>query len=137
MSKLLQRISKRTRDFKDFDLRFFTNPLTGDVASRIDEDCVKDSIRNIVLTGRHEKKFFPAFGGGAFNMLFENWNPLFVHAWAQNIKDEIRTHEPRAREVQVSILDRSDENRIEIEVEFWVANVNEPVRVTEFLYRTR
>lgn len=137
MSKLLQRITKRTRDFKDFDLRFTRNPLTGDVASRIDEDCVKDSIRNIVLTGRHEKKFFPSFGGGVFNMLFENWNPIFVHALATNITDEIRTHEPRAREPIVSIIDKGDENKIEIQVQFWVANVAEPVTVTEFLYRTR
>jgi phage baseplate assembly protein W len=137
MGKLLQRISKTVRDFKDFDLRFTRNPLTNDLAARIDEDAVKDSVRNIVLTGRHEKKFFPSFGGGVYNLLFEPWNPLLSHAWATNIKDEVNAYEPRARDVVVTIKDLHEKNLLEIQVEFWAVNVNEPITVTEFLYRTR
>ena len=137
MSKLLQRIRRTVRDFKDFDLTFTKNPLTNDVAAKIDEEAVKDSIRNIVLTGRREKKFFSSFGGGAYNLLFENWDPLIANAWAKNMKDEIERYEPRARDVVVTIRDLSDRNTIEIEVEFWVVNVDQPITVSAFLYRTR
>jgi phage baseplate assembly protein W len=138
MSRLLTRISKRTRTYKDFDLKFTMNPLTKDVAAVLDEEAVKASVRNIVLYSRNEKAFSPMFGGDVYGLLFENWNPLVANAIAMNIKDEVRANEPRARDVQVELTDRSEDmNAIMITVYFMVANVNEPLTVTEFLYRTR
>lgn len=137
MSKLLTRITKKARVYKDFDLRFTKNPLTDDVASVLDEEAVKASVRNIVSFSRGEKSFKPAFGGDTYALLFENWNPLTMTAFAMNIKDEIAKHEPRAQDVEVEMVDRSDVNAIEITVFFRVANINEPLTVTQFLYRTR
>lgn len=137
MSRLLTRITKRTRAYKDFDLRFDRHPLTGDVAAVVDEEAVKASVRNIVSYNRGEKFFRPAFGGDIYALLFENWNPLTATAFAMNIKDQVKQHEPRAQDVEVELTDRSDQNAIEVTVFFRISNFNEPLTVTQFLYRTR
>lgn len=137
MSRLLTRITKKTRTFKDFDLRFNRHPLTGDVTAVLDEEAVKAAVRNIVSTSRGEKKFRPVYGGDVYALLFENWDPLLATTFAMNIKDEIDKHEPRAQDVEVEMRDRSDMNALEVIVSFRVANVNEPISVTQFLYRTR
>lgn len=137
MSRLLTRITKRTRTYKDFDLRFHRHPLTGDVAAVTDDEAVKASVRNIVSSNRSEKPFKPRFGGDVYALLFENWNPLTATAFAMNIKDEILRHEPRAEDVEVELTDRTDENAIEVTVYFRISNFNEPLTVTQFLHRTR
>lgn len=137
MSRLLTRITKKTRTYKDFDLRFQKHPVTGDVAAVTDDEAVKASVRNIVSFSRGEKAFQPGFGGDVYALLFENWNPLTATAFAMNIKDEILNREPRAQDVEVELTDRSDENAIEVTVYFRISNFNEPLTVTQFLYRTR
>ena len=65
--------TKSTVRFSDIDLNFEINPLTKDVNILKNEDTVKRSVRNIVLTNFGEKKFQPFFGGNVLAQLFENF----------------------------------------------------------------
>jgi phage baseplate assembly protein W len=54
---------KESVRFSDIDLNFDMNPITKDINTLKNEEAVKRSIRNIVLTNFGEKKFQPFFGG--------------------------------------------------------------------------
>ena len=55
----------------------------------------------------------------------------------KSIKDTISKFEPRAKILNVNILDNFDNNAIDIEVLFTINNVTEPVTVTTTISRVR
>ena len=61
--------------FVDLDLDFTLNPITKDVSLKFNDEAVKRSIRNIVLTNTGEKPYIPEFGGNVKASLFENFTP--------------------------------------------------------------
>ena len=71
--------------YSDIDLRFQAHPLTKDLIKLEDGDAVKQSIKNIVLTNKKEKRFDSLFGGNLRNYLFENIDTLYL----DTIKEDI------------------------------------------------
>ena len=45
--------------FSDLDLNFQRNPITKDVAMKLNEEAVKRSLKNLILLKRYEKPFHP------------------------------------------------------------------------------
>ena len=68
-----QNEKKSTRVYKDLNLNFTRNPVTGDVATVTDVNAVKRSIRNLLLTNHYDRPFHPEVGSGIPNLLFENF----------------------------------------------------------------
>jgi hypothetical protein len=58
--------------YKDIDLNFEPNPLSGDVDSLIGVNAIKQSLKNIVLYNIFEKPYSSEFDVGLRNLLFEN-----------------------------------------------------------------
>ena len=81
--------------FSDIDLNFDVNPLTKDINTLKNEDAVKRSVRNIVLTNFGEKKFQPFFGGDVISRLFENFSPFTSFEIKKAIERSIIRNEPR------------------------------------------
>ena len=52
---------KRSRAFKDISMSILKNPFTNDISPVTNEESIKQSIRNIVLTAPGEKLFNPKF----------------------------------------------------------------------------
>ena len=71
------------------------------------------------------------------NLMFENVMPSTISAIEKSIKDTISKFEPRAKILNVNILDNFDNNAIDIEVLFTINNVTEPVTVTTTISRVR
>ena len=69
----------RTTTYIDLDLDFTRNPATNDVSFKKDEEAIKRSVRNLVLTNFGERKFHPEIGSDAYSYLFENMSPLTAH----------------------------------------------------------
>ena len=63
--------------------------------------------------------------------------PSTISAIEKSIKDTISKFEPRAKILNVNILDNFDNNAIDIEVLFTINNVTEPVTVTTTISRVR
>ena len=74
-----------TRTYKDLDLDFTANPITGDVATVTDATSIKRGIRNILLTENQERLFQPEVGSGLKNLLFE---PM-TNITTQLLEDEV------------------------------------------------
>ena len=130
--------SKRlSRIYKDLDLNFGRNVVTGDVNKLTDVEAVKRSVRNLINTNHYERPFHPEIGSNLRAMLFENITPQMNHIISKQIDILIRNFEPRCRLVQVNTQPDLDRNRYACQISFYVVNHPEPVTVESFLERLR
>ena len=74
-----------SRGFKDLAVSFNSNPSTGDFGVVKNENAIKQSVRNLILTMFGERPFQPSIGSRVKMLLFEPWDPFSVDA----IKSEI------------------------------------------------
>lgn len=130
-------INRKNRKFTDLNMLFGKHPVTADVVKRTDEDAVKSSIRNLILTKNFERPFHPEIGCQVHSLLFELWSPVLRNIMQRTIRDTLDKFEPRAKINSVEVSDKSDTNEIDVTVEFLLQNTNTPITVTTTLSRAR
>tara|TARA_B100000768_G_C11237911_1_gene358093 strand:- start:856 stop:1281 length:426 start_codon:yes stop_codon:yes gene_type:complete len=122
---------------KDFDLKMTKN-LENDIVTKIDRPnmnrfpSVEQSIANILLTGRGERRFQPLFGGDLHTALFElstNFDSISVPGEI-NIKESIKialeNFEPRIKVLDVKFGSQSvDRHELNIELKYMIPPVTE------------
>ena len=123
--------------FVDLDLDFTLNPITKDVSLKFNEEAVKRSVRNIVLTNYGEKPYTPEFGGNIKASLFENFTPVNVVTLKGQLESAIRNFEPRANLLKIEVTPDIDSNRLVVSVVFETVNSPEPVTIDIPLERIR
>ena len=104
--------------YKDLGLSFVAHPVTKNVSVLKNEDAVKRAIRNLILTNKGEKFFDELYGGNILGLLFENFTPVTEIDIEENIKNVIKTEEPRATVIDVEIIASPDTNNITINIIF-------------------
>ena len=130
-------INRKSRTFTDISLMFNTNPFTRDIYTKVDEEAIKNSIRNLVLTKNYERPFHPEIGCQIYSLLFENFTPVTVQVMKKTIFDVINKFEPRATVLEVNIRDKSDDNQIDLDIIFRINNSERPITLTTFITRVR
>ena len=123
--------------YSDIHKDLAANPITGDLALRRDEESVKESIKNIILTDQGERLMQPLIGGNIRAMLFENNTPAVMKMIQEQIRTTIETYEPRCSLIDINVLSLADETSIKIDIYFYINNIAEPIALTVFLERTR
>lgn len=123
--------------YSDFYSNFDLELVKKDLLSYKNEDSVKRSIRNILLTDKGERFFNPTFGSDIRKMLFENFSPSTEQVIADLIKTAIGNHEPRANVIDVNVSGDPDQNSMYINIVFSVINKAEPVTLELILNRIR
>ena len=128
--------------YKDLNLFFTKNPLSGDVGKVTDVQAIKRSVRNLVLTNRGERLFHPEIGGDVYGSLFENFTPITEIELQSAITHTLEIYEPRVGLEEVVVNSPTgrdlDNNRLRITVRFALTNVpNEIEEVEDFLDRIR
>lgn len=123
--------------YSDFYSNFDLELVKNDLLSHKNEDSVKRSIRNILLTDKGERFFNPTFGSDIRKMLFENFSPSTEQVVADLIKTAIGNHEPRANVIDVNVSGNPDQNSMYINIVFSVINKAEPVTLELILNRIR
>ena len=123
--------------YSDFYSNFDLELVKKDLRSYKNEDSVKRSIRNILLTDKGERFFNPTFGSDIRKMLFENFSPSTEQVVVDLIKTAIGNHEPRANVIDVSVSGDPDQNSMYVNIVFSVINKAEPVTLELILNRIR
>lgn len=127
----------RTRIYSDIDLSFAKRP-GGDIYKKTDAAAVKQAVKNLLMTNRHEKPFKPYFGGNLYGLLFELASDPVVRAdLRDSIVDQINIYEPRARVTNVETELNPDNHSINITVYFVVKSTNEQVTLETTIKRLR
>jgi phage baseplate assembly protein W len=119
-------IVAREQAYTDFDLAFRANPVTGDVALKKNEQAIKQSVLNILLTNRGERPFDPNFGSNITSQLFENFDPIVEAVLDEQIRTALGNYEPRVRVIRVNVDGSPDRNSMTVTVEIEILSP-EPV----------
>lgn len=125
----------QTTTYIDLDLDFTRNPATNDVSFKKDEEAIKRSVRNLVLTNFGERKFHPEIGSDAYGFLFENMSPLTAHNLERAVKEVIELYEPRVTLRKVEVNARIDQNAYEVIVAFRINAIQKTISISLFLER--
>jgi len=123
--------------YADFTKDLAVNPVTGDLARIIDEEAVKESLKNLLLTDRGERLFQPEVGSDIRATLFENNTPATLTILKEQVIDTINTYEPRVTLIDVAVTSDYDDNKVYIKVSFYIRNRETPISLTVFLERVR
>jgi len=103
--------------YKDVSFSFI-HPATGDVLPATDIEAVKNSIKNIVLTPRGTRPFFPEFGTRVSRLLFELASPITASQIKDEIIDGVQKFEKRVSTFQVKVDDDHERNAYRITTTF-------------------
>ena len=120
-------ISKTTKRYSDFDLSFNMHPNTKDLSTKINEEAVKQSVKNLILTNLYERPFHPEIGSNVTASLFDN-----AIIAKDSIKDKIvrtiENYEPRVTIQSITVSEKIDENSLDVSIIFSVINSDKPQR---------
>lgn len=123
--------------YSDFRSDFAINPVSSDLARKTNEEAVKESIRNLLLTDKGERLFQPDIGSDLRTLLFEPLTPDTMLLIRQQVEDTINNYEPRANLIDVQVTGSLDNGSVEIAVVFNVINIERPISLSVTLTRVR
>ena len=109
------------------------NPNTDDFGTVTNENAIKQSVRNLIMTQFGERPFQMDIGSRVTGLLFE---PFDVFS-AEDLKDEIRNTierlEPRVEVVTVDVILSESEDALDVSLEYRIVG-EDLVQTIEFLF---
>lgn len=129
--------TKRINLYQDFKKNLEKSPVSGDLTLNKDEESVKESIKNLILTDRGERLMQPQLGGDINALLFENITPAVLLLIKNQVTTTIELYEPRAEIIDVVVTSNIDDNTVKVKIVFYITNVQQPIQLDVFLERTR
>ena len=130
-------MARNTRTFTDFDLNFTAHPVTGDIVTKSDDDAIKQSIKNLLLTRNFERPFHSEIGSPIRQLLFDLPGPMFKVMMRKAIIDVINNFEPRVNIIDLEVNDDIDNNTVSVTLTFSIINTTRPITLDLALERTR
>lgn len=134
---MAQQTFERTNVYKDFDLSFTFNPLTGDIGSKTDVNAINQSVRNLINTNFYERPFKPEMGSNIRAILFEQADVITTLDLKQSITEVITNYEPRVTLQDVIIQDEPDKNAYNISIIYLINGQNNVAQFDTILKRLR
>ena len=124
-----------SRQFRDLSIGMKNNPNTEDFSVVKNENAIKQSIKNLVLTGFGESPFQPTKGSRLRQMLFENFDVFMSEELKEEILNVVARFEPRVVVNEVR-LEVDDTNNLEVEVDYTIIGETLTQTVDFLLERT-
>ena len=130
---------KRTinRLYKDIDLSFKVNALSGDIGKKLDVNAIKQSIMNLMMIEPYERKFHPELGSPLSGLLFEHMSPGLEQSIKVVIGQIIENFEPRVNLRTVGVRANYEKQLYEIGIEYDIIGVDNPQGLSFNLTRLR
>lgn len=123
--------------FSDFLTDMTPHPVTKDLIRNRNDQAVKQSIKNLVLTNYNERLFQPGIGSSVGRALFELIDDFMENDIEDSIRRTIAFNEPRAILMDVRANLAPDENSVSINILFSVINSTQPQSLEIVLRRVR
>lgn len=120
---------KTEKVYTDFPTNFQMHPIRKDLTVISNEDAVKSSIRNLLLTNYYERND-PTVGANLDAQLFELITPLSQIVVEDSIRKCIENFEPRAKIISLLVAPDPDRNQWTVELVFTVLNNTEPTTLS-------
>tara|TARA_Y100000114_G_scaffold86149_1_gene79680 strand:+ start:1850 stop:2269 length:420 start_codon:yes stop_codon:yes gene_type:complete len=114
-----------SRAFKDIKVDFASNPFTKDVSQVTNDNSIKQSLKNLVMTQPGEKLFQPQIGSGVRRLLFEPMDAFTADAIRDDILNTVGQHEPRISIRNIAVREQYDQNQFNVTINY--AIVGQPL----------
>lgn len=116
--------------YSDFTNDFAMNPFTGMLAKVTNEESVKQSLKNLVLTGCGERFYDSHKGSKVKQALFELYDLGLLEVMKQQLKQSCSVYEPRAQIIDIIVGNDNgatspdlDSNTINVKIIFAIVNI--------------
>lgn len=113
------------------------HPITRDLVRTKNDQSIKQSIKNIILTNFGERMYQPTIGSNVNSALFEPNDIILEENLKFTIRSAIAFHEPRAQVIEVEVFSFSEEDRVNINIYFSIINSTVVETVNLILRRVR
>jgi phage baseplate assembly protein W len=130
-------LSRRKEIYSDVYKTMAVSAVNADLLKLSDEQSVKESIKNLIMTNRGERLFQPDVGCDIRNLLFENFTPDRLIIAKELIRTTLKNYESRAGVIGIDVISGIDNNDISITITFNIINREEPIVLTLTLDRVR
>ena len=130
-------MSTNLKRYKDLDLDFLPNPITGDVLKKVNDHAIAASIGNLLQTSHYERLFNPSIGANLKRYLFEQIDDITTNNITEEITRTIKNFEPRVNLSDVIVAPDFDNNGYNITVKFFIKNEPTQIVINFFLERVR
>jgi phage baseplate assembly protein W len=114
-------------------LTFSKNPVTKDLVVLKNEEAIKQSVKNLVLTQVGERFFNPYLGTNTTSYLFELSSSFAENALIQEIESVLQTNEPRINLSNISVIADEDMNSFECFIEYLIVGIPEALQTVDFI----
>jgi hypothetical protein len=114
---------KKTEIYSDFLNSFDLNPVTGFLARLTNEESVKQSVKNLMLTSIGERFYNTSKGSKIRNSLFDNFDPTNLELIKMQASEVLQAYEPRARVHAIRLNEDLDRNAYNITFVFSIINI--------------
>jgi len=123
----------RSRSFKDINLSFKRHPITNDLVVIKNEDAIKRSVHNCILTILGEKPFQKGFGTIINDSLFELDTGLNYISIQQQITSCLKTYEPRIKITEVLVNTDGSNNAMSAQITYDIIGLEVPRQAIDVL----
>jgi hypothetical protein len=125
------------RQFRDIDMNFTAHPITGDVAKKIGDDAIIQSLKNLLSAGKYERLMQPDIYSNLKKHLFEPLDNITASAIGNEIESVVNKFEPRVSLTEVNVTPDYDNNAYSVSLTFFIVNQTDPITIELFLERIR
>lgn len=123
--------------YSDFSNAFLQNPLSRDLGLVVNENAVRASLRNLVLTNRYERLLDPYIGTDLQALLFETPDSGVTKLMQDYIKQTIENYEPRVNLIDVKCVPYPEQNGYTATIIYSIAQFNTAQTLSIPLIRVR
>lgn len=125
------------RQFRDIDMNMTAHPVTGDIAKKVGDAAIIQSLKNLLSTGRYERLFQPDIYSNLKQHLFQPLDNITASAIKNEVESVINKYEPRVSLTEVNVTPDYDNNGFSCSLSFFIVNQTNPITVELFLERIR
>jgi phage baseplate assembly protein W len=130
--------SERIELYSDFLINFDRNPVTGLLAKATDEEAIKASMRNLILTMLTERYYQPYTGSKTQAILFELNDSTAEESLKTSIEYCLRNHEKRAKILNIDVQSFPSKDGYLASIDFECQNIQGgPFNLPLFIKRVR
>jgi phage baseplate assembly protein W len=126
-------LGKISRSFKDISFNFTMNPLTNDIVVLKNEEAIKQSVKNLVLTKINERRFRPYIGTNTTSYLFELGPEVSANSLIEEIERILVSYEPRIQLERIDVDAADDSNDFEVTIEYLIVGLPPEVQNLTFI----
>lgn len=116
--------SQYSKSFLDIAVSFARNPLTNDCGKVLNENAIKQSLKNLILTRKGERPFAPDLGSDVYASLFEQLDAFTLNSIEDEIRQTIRNFESRIIVTNLDLIPNYEENSIQVNLEYQIVGEN-------------